>query len=82
MGAGRPFADAVIEVVPALAGEARHLAQQPEGQSSLQVQSVEAGHVCLEADGTPARLHAMGTKAAEFFTAGCFQALGHNGNSG
>ena len=76
------LADAVVEVVPALAGEARHLAQQPEGQSRLKVQPVEAGHVCLEADGTPAGLHGMGSKGAEFFASGCFQALWHNCHGG
>jgi hypothetical protein len=65
-----------------LAGEARHLPQKTEGQSSLKVQPVQAGHVRFEADGTPARLHVMGPKAAEFFAASCLQALGHNGNSG
>ena len=76
------LADAVIEVVPALAGEVRNLTQQPEGQSSLEVQPVEAGHVCLEADGTPAGFHGMGPKGAEFVASGCFQALWHNGHGG
>ena len=76
------LADAVIEVVPALAGEARHLAQQPEGQSSLEVQPVETGHVRLEADGTPASLPGVGAKGAEFFASGCFQALWHNCHGG
>ena len=74
--------DAVVKVLPALAGEARYLAQQPEGQSSLEVQPVEAGHVCLEADGTPAGPHGMGSKGAEFVASGCFQALWHNGHGG
>ena len=75
-------ADSVVEVIPALAGEACHLAQQPEGQSSLQMQPVETGHVCLEADGTSASFHGMGAKGAEFFASGCFQALWHNCHSG
>ena len=75
-------ADAVVKVVPALAGEERHLAQQPKGQSSLEVQPVEAGHVCLEADGTLAGLHGMGAKGAEFVASGCFQALWHNCHGG
>ena len=75
-------ADSVVEVISALAGEVRHLTQQPEGQSSLEVQPVEAGHVCLEADGTPAGLHGMGAKGAEFVASGCFQALWHNGHGG
>ena len=76
------LADAVVEVFPALAGETCHLPQQPEGQSRLQVQPVQAGHVCFEADGSPAGPHAMGTEGAEFFGAGSFQALWHNCNSG
>ena len=75
-------ADSVVEIVPPLAREARHLAQQPEGQSSLEVQPVDAGHVCLEADGTPAGPHGMGSKGAEFVASGCFQALWHNCHSG
>ena len=76
------LSDAVVEVVSALAGEACHLSQQPEGQTSLQVQSVQAGHVGLEADGTPAGLHGMGAKGAEFVASGCFQALWHNCHDG
>ena len=75
-------ADSVVEVIPALAGEACHLSQQPEGQSSLEVQPVETGHVRLEADGTSASFHGVGAKGAEFFASGCFQALWHNCHSG
>ena len=75
-------ANAVIEVVPSLAGETGHLTQQPEGQPSLQVQPVQAGHVGYEADSTPAGFHGVGPKGAEFFGAGSFQSLGKNCNRG
>ena len=70
-----------LEVVPALAGEAGHLTQQPERQPRLQVHPVKAGHVGVEADGTSAGLHGMGPELGQFFAADSLQALGKNCNS-
>ena len=53
-------ADAVIEIIPALTGKIRHLPQQTEGQSRLQMQSIEAGHIGLKGGGSAQGLNPMG----------------------
>ena len=43
---------AVIERVAAITGEAAQLSKQPEGQATLQVQPIEAGHISFEGRGS------------------------------
>ena len=74
--------DFILSLIISIYRGSKIFNKKTEGQSSLKVQPVQAGHVRFEADGTPARLHVMGPKAAEFFAASCLKALWHNGNSG
>ena len=75
-------ADAVVEILPPLTGEAGHLAQQPERQAGLQVQPIEAGHVGLEGGCTPKRSDVMSAKGLKLLAAGVFQPLGQHGDCG
>jgi hypothetical protein len=69
-------ADAVIEIVPPLARKAGHFPKQPKGQSSLEVEAIQASHRGLKFGGTTQWSHVVGSELGEFVAASGLQPLG------
>ena len=69
---------APAEIIPALTRKVRHLPQQTEGQSSLQMQPIEAGHIGLKRSCSAQGLDSMGPQRNQFVAAQRFQPLGQH----